>query len=197
MAEVFTESILPIYPVQITPVWQTLVSRFDGGGEQRRQKQLYATYDVQLSFKALAAADAQTLWAFYMARKGSAEACYYYDPAPGIGITTSHAGLYVGTGDGATEVFDLPGKSTNTQAIYVDGALQTLTTNYVILTGGGDGSSDRVDFVAAPASGAVLTCDFTGSLRIRCRFAQDRLSRDLFMTVLFNFGIQLKGLSPA
>lgn len=197
MAEVFSESILPIYPVSITPVWQTVVARFDGGGEQRRQKQLYATYDVQLNFKALSAADAQTLWAFYMARKGAAVAFYFYDPAPGIGITTSHAGLYAGTGDGSTEVFDLPGKSTSSQVIYAAGVEQTLTTDYVILTGGGDGSADRVDFVSPPATGVVITCDFTGTLRIRCRFAQDRLSRELFMTVLTNYGIELKGLSPA
>ena len=194
MAEVFPESILPIYPVTITPIWQTITSRFDGGGEQRRQKQLYATYDVSLKFTALSGPDAQTLWAFYMARKGAAQAFWFYDPAPSIGITTTHAGLYVGAGDGSTDIFDLPGKSTSARTIYLGGVEET---GLSYLTGGGDGNADRVDFTSAPAAGQIITVDFTGVLRIRARFAIDRLSRELFMTVLFNFGIQLKGLSPA
>lgn len=197
MAEVFPEDILPVYPVVITPVWGTLVSDFDSGNEQRRQKLLYAKYDVQLQMRAVSAADLQTLWDFYQARKGAAGAFYFYDPRPANGITVSHTGLYVGTGDGSTEIFDIPGKSTSSQTIYVDGTEQTVTTDYAILTGGGDGSADRVDFVVAPGNGQIITCDFTGTLRIRCRFAQDSLSFEWFMVLLTNIGLQLKGLAPA
>ena len=65
----------------------------------------------------------------------------------------------------------------------------------MILTGGGDGSADRVDFVTAPATGESISCDFTGKLRINCRFAQDRLSRELFINILFAYGIELRGLA--
>jgi len=187
----FPENILPVYPVVIEPVWDTLVSTFDSGGEQRRQKSLYPRFNVQLKYRALSAADAQTMWDFYMARKGAFESFYFFDPAPDIGITTTYKGLYVGTGDGTTDIFDLPGKSTSSQTVYVDG----VAGSYSILTGGGDGGADRVDFVAAPATGESISCDFTGKLRINCRFAQDRLSKELFMTVLYNFGIELKGLA--
>jgi len=191
----FPTTILPLYPVTIEPVWDTVIHQTDGGAEQCRQKSLYARFDVTLKYGWLSASDAQTIWDFYQARKGAFEAFYFYDPAPGIGALTSHENLYVDTGDGVTEVFDLPGKSTSSQTIYVDGHTQTLTTDYVILTGGGDGDADRVDFVSAPALGTAISCDFTGSLRIKCRFAEDRLSKELFMTVLFNYGIQLKGLA--
>jgi len=194
---IFPEDIIPAHPFSIEPAWDTLVSTFDGGAEQRRQKSLYPRFNTRFRLHALESADAQTIWDFFMARRGSFESFYFFDPIPdipGIG-TTSYEDLYIGTGDGATEVLDIPGKSTSSQVIYVDGATQTLTTDYVILTGGGDGSADRVDFVTAPSTGDAITCDFTGKLRIKCRFAQDRLSRELFMTILFNYGIELKGLA--
>lgn len=196
MAEVFP-SINPTWPVAITPRWNTLVSEFDSGEEQRRQKLLYAVYDVNLTFPPLVDTDAQTVWEFYMARKGSVEAFYYYDPRPAMGMTVNHDGLYVDTGDGATQVYDLPGKSTGSVSIYVDSVLQTLTTDYVLLTGGGDGSADRVDFVSNVADGGIITCDFTGELRIRCRFAQDNLSFELFEVLLHTIGIKLRGLQAA
>jgi len=188
---VFPENILPVYPVLIEPEWHTLISNFDDGSEQRRQKSLYARYNVRLQYKSLSAANAQTIWDFYMARRGAFEAFYFFDPSPTIGITTSHTGLYVGTGNGSTDIFDLPGKSTSSQTVYVDG----YSPSYSILTGGGAGSADRVDFVAAPGEASSISCDFTGSLRIRCRFAHDKLSKELFMTVLYNYGIELKGLA--
>lgn len=191
----FPEDILPLYPVSITPVWDTLTHMTDGGAEQRRQKSLYPRFDVSLQYGALSGADAQTLWDFYQARKGAFEAFYFFDPAPDIGVVTAYDDLYVDTGDGATEVFDLPGKSTSSQTIYVDGAAQSLTTDYVILTGGGDGDADRVDFVTAPALGTAISCDFTGKLRIKCRFAEDRLTKVLFMTILFQYTIELRGLA--
>lgn len=192
---VFPEDILPIYPVEIEPVWDTLVTPFDSGAEQRRQKSLYPRFNVRFQLQSLQAADAQTIWDFFMARKGRFESFYFFDRMPDIGVSTSYEGLYIGTGDGSTDIFDLPGKSTSSQVIYVDGVTQTVTTDYTILTGGGDGSADRVDFVTAPTLGQSISCDFTGKLRVNCRFAADKLSKKLFMTVLFEYGIELIGLA--
>jgi uncharacterized protein (TIGR02217 family) len=191
----FPETVALAYPIIIEPVWDTLIHITDSGAEQRRQKSLYPRFNVSFQLKGKSAADAQTIWDFFMARKGSFESFYFFDPAPDMSILTSYDDLYIGTGDGVTEVFDIPGKSTSSQVIYVDGATQTLTTDYVILTGGGDGSADRVDFVTAPALGTAISCDFSGKLRINCRFAYDKLSKELFTTILFNFGIELKGLA--
>ena len=193
----FPESPAPIYPLIVEPEWRTLTSDFDGGGEQRRQKQLFPKYNVTVSYGALSESDMQTLWDFYMARKGAYEAFYIYDLALLAGIAPNHDGQYAGTGNGSTEVFDIPGRSTSSHTVYVDGVEQTITTDYVILTGGGESSADRIDFVSPPSAGEVITVDFTGYLRIRARFAEDKLPRSLFMTVLFNYGIKLKGLSAA
>lgn len=183
----------PVYPIIIKPVWNTLITQFDSGAEQRRQKSLYPKFDVKLKYKGLSAADTQTLWDFYMARKGAFESFYFFDPAPDMSIATSYDNLLVGTGDGSTDIFDLPGKSTSSQTIYIDGVDQS--GSFSILTGGGDGSADRVDFTTAPALGESISCDFTGQLRINCRFAHDELSKELFVRVLFNYGIELKGLA--
>ena len=191
----FPETVNPQLPIIIEPVWDTLIHTTDSGAEQRRQKSLYPRFNVTLKFYGITASEAQTIWDFYCARKGAFESFYFYDPAPDMSIVTSYDDLYIGAGDGSTEVFDLPGKSTSSQVIYVDGTTQTLTTDYVILTGGGDGEADRVDFVSPPALGTAISCDFTGKLRIKCRFAEDRLSKEWFMTELFSYGINLTGLA--
>jgi len=191
----FPESPIPIYPLVIEPEWQTVISGFDGGGEQRRQKQLFPKYNVAVQYDALSETAMQTLWAFYMARKGAYEAFYIYDLSLLASISPNYDGQYVGTGDAATDIFDIPGRSTSSQSVYIDNVLQTITTDYSILTGGGESSSDRIDFVSAPAAGEVITVDFTGYLRIRARFLEDKLPRELFMTNLFRYGVKLKGLS--
>lgn len=192
---VYPETPLPVYPVTIEPEWSTIADDADSGAEQRRQKWLFAKWNASFGYGALSAADAATLYAFYMARKGIYEPFWYFDPRPSMGMTVAHAGIYVGTGTGAATTFDLPGKSTSSRTLYVNGAVQASGFSY--LTGGGDGSADRVQFTAAPALGSLITVDFTGILRMRVRFAVDRLSQELFMTVLQRFGVQLKGLSPA
>lgn len=187
--EVFPSSVAPVYPASITPVWNTSVADFGNGAEQRNQRWLYAKYDVIQKYSHLTSTQAQTLWSFYQARKGAYEAFYFFDT-----YVFDHEGLYIATGDGSTQIFDLPGKSTSSQAIYENGTPMTVTTDYTILTGGGDGAADRVSFVSVPASGNIYTVDFTGYLRAKVRFRQDSLSRENFMTTLFAMGVDLKGV---
>jgi hypothetical protein len=192
---VFPTTVDPAYPIIIKPTWDTLIKRMDSGAEQRRQKALYPTFDVTFSYKAISIANAQTIWDFFMARKGSFESFYWFDPRPDMGAVTSYDNLFIGTGDASTVTFNLPGKSTSGQVIYVEGVTQELTTAYSILTGGGDGDADRVTFVTAPADSTSISCDFAGRLRINCRFAYDNLSQELFVRLLTNYGIELKGLA--
>jgi hypothetical protein len=177
----------------VTPVWTTVTTSFDAMTEQRKAKQVFAKYDVSLKYpEGMTNADIVTLWAFYMARKGAYQAFYIYDL-----LSQAHTGLYVGWGDGDTKTFDLPGKSTSGQKIYVDSVEKTVTTDYSIVVGGGAESSDRVTFVTAPELGKLITCDLTGYLRMRVRFKEDKFSRQS-LTHLISAGgtIELKGLSP-
>ena len=179
----------PQYPYDLTVNWKTITSAFDSGKEQRRQKQTYAKYDVSLTYNQVSASDFQTLWNFYVARKGSYEAFYFYTLA-----TSDWDGLFIGTGNAATVTFDLPGKSTSAVTIYADGAAMT-AADYTLVTGGGTESSDRVTFDTAPALNTILTCDFTGYMRIRCRFEEDKLSQSAFAMAFYKGSIKLKGLA--
>ncbi len=215
MSEVYPTTPVPNWPYDIKINWNTTVSSFDSGKEQRRQKNLYQKYDVTLTYTVLSLANMQILWNFYQARKGTFEPFYFYSLE-----STTWSGCYLGIGDGTTTTFDIPGKSTSNVQIYVSGVALRATgvsdilledesglitegddtiimegpEEYTLLTGGGAGSSDRVNFLTAPAANALITCDFTGYLRIRCRF-QEELSRSAFTAALYQTGIKLKGLS--
>jgi len=185
--QVYPTTPAPLYPYTITPVWRTLLSEFETGSEQRRSKWVFPVYDVNLQYPVLSATNSALLWAFYMARKGSAEAFWFYDL-----YSSAHIAHYVGVGNGTTDIFDLPGKSTSSRTLYVDGSV--VSSGFAYLTGGGDGSSDRVDFETAPALGAIITVSFTGYLRAKVRFEEDRLDRENFTINLFKYGIKLKGV---
>lgn len=170
----------------LIPRWKTIIAAMDSGVEQRRQKWTFPKYDIKLSFAVLSASEIQAIWNFFVARHGSFEAFYFYTYD-----ALAWTGCYIGVGDGATQTFDIPGKGTSAQTIYVDGASTVAVT---ILTGGGAESSDRVTFTIAPAAGAILSCDFTGYMRIRCRFKEDTIDRSHLQHTLYTTGIELKGL---
>ena len=181
----------PQLPYELTINWKTITSAFDSGVEQRRQKQTYAKFDASLTYNALTEANFKTLWNFYIARAGSFEAFYFYTIE-----TTDWDGLFVGTGDGSSTIFDLPGKTTSSETIYNDGSA-VLAADYTILVGGGTEDADRVQFDTAPAANDIITCDFTGYMRIRCRFEDDKMSKQAFAGAIYRTGLKLKGLTNA
>ncbi len=75
-------------------------------------------------------------------------------------------------GDGYEPISDLNG----TISIYVNGTLQTLTTNYTISSSNG---LVTINFVSAPVLNAVLT--WTGSFYKRCRLDDDQGSATKFV----------------
>lgn len=190
---VFPTSPIPVYPLQWSTTFKTLTSAFDSGKEQRRRKWLFPKYDITAKFDNLSSADVDVLWQFFVARKGSYEAFYFYliDSAQ---QTYSYTEEYIGIGDAVIGTFDIPGKDTSAQVIYLDGVAQG--SGYSILVGGGDGNSDRVQFDTVPADGVLVTGDFTGYLRVRCRFKNDVLTKELFEALLYRIGIEMKGLAP-
>lgn len=190
----FPESKVPSYSLFLTPKWQTLISPMGANGEQRTAKQLYPQFDVTVNFAVVPDHDeVMVLWDFYQARKGAYEGFYIYDPRLHASIYPAHTGLYIDTADGSTTTFDIPGRSTSSQTIYVDSVEQT--SGITILTGGGSSSSDRVQFTSAPSTGGIITCDFTGIMRIPVRFLHDRQTFEMFATTLFRTGaIELFGL---
>ncbi len=191
------ETIVPNYSLILTPKWQTLKTPLGERNEQRTAKQTYPQFDVTVAFNTFPShSDVMTIWDFFIARKGSYEGFDIYDPRLHGAVYPAHLGLLVGVGDGSTDIFDIPGRSTSSQSIYLDGVSQG--SGWSILTGGGRSSSDRVDFTTAPTTGEIITTDFTGIMRIRVRFASDLLSFELFEANLWRTGaIQLYGLKFA
>jgi hypothetical protein len=60
------------------------------------------------------------------------------------------------------------------------------------------GSKIAVEHSGEVDPGAVITADFTGYLRMYVRFAEDRLSRELFQYRLYNVGLKMVGMvAPA
>lgn len=98
-------------------------------------------------------------------------------------LSTSTAPTAIGTGDAATVAFqliklygsgadtrnrDITNPIDGTVAIYLDGALQTVTTDYTV-----DHETGIVTFTSAPGDGVAITASF--QFRNRVRFASDDL----------------------
>jgi len=182
-----------IHPLVEQIQFKTLVSRFDDLGEETRKKKwLYPRRRISLAFKGLSLADAKTLWAFYIARGGSFEAFNWFHL-----FSNTYVGEYVGTGDGSTTNFNLPSKDASSRKLYIDGEEQTEGVNWTFTAEGGADSADLCELTTAAASGQRITFDFTGYLKVRCRFDEDYADFRIFVRTLTEAGIKLQGLLNA
>jgi len=171
--------------------FKTLISQFDDlGAELRKQKWIYPKRVINLVYDKVTKAQGRTLWAFYIARQGQYNAFVFFTE-----YTDTYVGEYVGTGDGSTTVFNLPSKQASSYTLYKDAVSQTGGgVDYTFASEGGTDGADKITYVAAPADGARLTFDFTGYLKIRCRFAEEIMSFQIFYNRLFSSGLKLQGL---
>jgi len=188
------DTIAPNEPLPLTIQFKTLISQFDDlGEEQRKQKWLYPKRHPRIVYQGITKANAATLWQFYLDRKGSYEAFSFFVGSSTYAANT-YEGEYVGTGDGSTTVFNLPAKNSSDYTVYVNGVEKSGGgVDYTFGEGTGTDGADKITFVAAPAAGDRITYDFTGTLKIRCTFAEDNLDFDSFYDRVANMGLQLKG----
>lgn len=186
---VFPEELIPTYPLSLSTEWKTRKTDFETGAkEQRRQVWTFPRRSLDLKFTPLTQAKLDTLWNFFNQQKGSFEPFWYFLPTKNSdGAWHSYTGEYVGKGNGSSVIFELPGRSTTSQTAYVNGAVTAGT----VLGGSGDAGVDRIQFAAAPANGATITVNFTGQLRLRSRFGEDKMTRELFEWALYSVGLQV------
>ena len=202
---VFPSSISVPYtdPVAIDMRFKTLVSNFDDKGEEKRKsKWAYPKRSVSLQYKAASKSEAKTLWQFYQARKGQYEAFVWFE-STGIGATAynTYVGEYVGTGDSTTLVFNLPAiNSSSVHKLYIANSSQD-STSYTFSAKAGSNGEDKVTLVSSSAGGRTvptsterITYDFTGRLKVRCRFAEDIFSFENFYDRLCDASIKLSGI---
>lgn len=192
---VYPSSPLPQYPFEITSEYKTLISTFETGTELAHQQWRFPKRSINLKYDVLTAADIKALWDFYTARRGSLVPFWFFDTytTDDSGNPASYTDEYAGRGDAATTTFDLPGKTTSARTMYLAGIAESGVTYQ---SGTGDGGADQVEFISAPAAGALITIDFTGHIRYKMRFAQDKLSKELFKARLYKTGIGLIERKP-
>lgn len=186
-----SSSINPAFPLTEQIEWKTLFSNFDDLGEERRkQKWLYPRRNISLKYNYISQSNIDTLWEFYVARKGSYEAFNLFWP-----VSNSYTSEYIGTGDDSTVTWNLPSKTASSYTLYKDGVeLTGGGTDYTFNAAAGADGADSVTLVVAPAAGERLSFSFTGYLKIRCRFMEDKFSYDIFAKALHVSGVELKGL---
>jgi uncharacterized protein (TIGR02217 family) len=189
---------LPFLPglgwsVHRRPTFDTIVATHPSGSEVRLALWQNCLWEFELSYDALASNDAypgvwtntlQTLMGFYLARGGQRGTFLFIDPD-----FNTMAGQGIGAGDGTTVVFPFVrafggqvepvGWVTAVSAIYLDGA--PVTSGWAI-------RGNVISFDAAPASGVVISADF--SYAFVCRFLEDSIDFEEFMDNLW----QLKSL---
>lgn len=191
-------------PIVIEFQTKTLVSQFDDdnvpGREKRRQKWTVPRRNVRISYSNtfFTAANIRTIWKFFVARMGRYETFSFYLNTPFIEKSNygqqDFESEYVGVGDGSTTQFSLPGKSVSNETVYKAGTPLATSGEYWIDPGAGSDSEDVLHFSVAPGGGDRVTIDFTGILKIRCRFMQDAHSIEDFHNIVGRTGVELKGL---
>ena len=194
-----------IIPLEMNLVsGKTLISSFDEYGEEkRRKKQTFVKRDLALVFENLLEDDIRLLWRFHVARHGSYEAFnIFLDTNFGAWISTdSYIDEYVGVGNDSTVLFNLPAKSSSDYKVYVQNPGESSAVektgggvDYTFSALGGTDGADEITFTTAPEAGAIVTYDFTGTLKIRSRFKEDEMTYQQFYDRLFNAGLETKGL---
>ena len=181
-----SNAIFPTLPgidirVRKTPIWSTEVKTAVSGKELRAAFYSTPLYKFGVSFNVLRAgaeAELQSLVGFFNDRRGRFDNFLFVDQSDNAATAQQF-----GVGDGNTASFQLVrALGTNIEpvmnlngapAIYIDGVLKTVTTDYTIDAYG------MVTFVSPPSNGAVLT--WTGNYYYRCRFERDSIDFEHFL----------------
>ncbi len=171
MPEIYPTSIIPSNTeFEVESSFNTLISNFDSGAEQRRRLVRFAKRLYTVGYNNFVTTDRDTIHDFFRARFGAYESFWFLDFK-----ARNWYDEYIGRGTGAALTIDLHTKTTTVYVIYVAGVLQVVNVDYTFVSGGGTAGVDRLTFIAGhyPAVGALITGNLKGLLRIKGRFAAD------------------------
>ncbi len=188
------------WSVTKAPTFQTRIQRAVSGRELRALDYPYPLWQFTLAFAFLRDSPAagfdelRTLMGFYLSCQGAYGTFLFQDPSD-----DQITGQYLGTGNSSVPVFPLqrtmgtalPGGGfvepivapNLVTAVYFDGITQSPSSYSV------DPDTGLITFVTPPATGLVVTADFT--YWFRCRFVDDSYDFENFMYRLW----QLKKLT--
>ena len=185
--------------LSVRPRFDTPVADRVSGRSSRRARFAAPLFDFELSFDLLrsdaANREMQTIAGFFEQMNGAATPFWFAPPD-----LSAVPGQILGEGDGSTTVFPLAltfgstlapvAGASGAGAVYLDGA--ALPSSAWALSNTYPAS---IVFVSAPAPGATIAADF--SALWLCRFADDGLDFEEFMTMLFTLGmVRLTAVRP-
>lgn len=183
----------PVNPLAESIVFRTLSAEYENGDMATKQKWLFPRRAFELKYNYIEVAEARSLWQFFMGRKGRHLPFNLFLP-----FASSYVGEYIGTTDGTTTIYNLPSKLASGYTIYRAGvALTGGGVDYTFTATGGEDGADKITLAAAGAAGQHLTMDFSGQLKVRCKFGEDTMSFETFYNRLVTTGLTLKGLLNA
>lgn len=184
-------SVAPQVGASRSIVTSTRITRTETGLERRRVRATIPTVDFEAHWNPRDDSRwiAEQLSAFFRQTAGPALPFVAYDWDYSFG----HQRIYVGTGNGTRVAWNLPCRDTASAiTVYSDGV--AVDAADFTLSDDGDNEAKKVTLDTAPAEGKVLTCSFTGQLRIVCRFGEDRLRIEFADAMLYGISVPLVGL---
>ena len=163
--------------------FKTLITEMEDGDEKRRAKWTWGLRRYKLRLYAYTKTNMDTIWDFFIARKGASDTFLVKIPAE-YEIETEA----IGTGNGVRTTFTLDEFPVDTSAnftMYVDGSSvsATLSNNF-------DTEFSYVTFDSAPTNTKAVTGDY--HIYFRVRFMNDRMTRNLMAYLLLSAGLELK-----
>ena len=177
------------YPVNRTPVWDTITQPSVSGKETRVALQTYPRWKWDVSFSILRSAAAytefQTLVGFFNQRQGGFDTFLYSDPDD---FTVT--GQAIGVGDGVTTTFQLiRALGGFTEPVLAPHAVAHVYNNGTdaggwTVSNWGTTTPGVVTYSVAPTSGHAITADFT--YYWPCRFDQDNCAFQLFLNQYYS-----------
>lgn len=175
--------LVPDFVFEPADQFRTLISEMESGKEQRRSMWSAGLAQFLVRKRFVSTANIQTLRSFFKARKGAYDLFWFDNPDD-----NQVADEAVGTGNGATAVFDLAKYPAQTGASFtfkVDGApvSAALSNDNVNFKG-------KVTFAVPPANGAVITGTYKFYYAVR--FLEDILLRALTQFGLYEFEVKLQ-----
>ncbi len=171
---IYPSTPVPSFSQIIKPTYKTLETEFLSGVEQSLSLSRFKKRTIMLIYKNIhESSEWPLLESFHADCRGAYTKFWFVDL-----FSRYYKDEYVGRGDGSTATFDLHSVSTvddSTLKVFVNGVEKTKTTHWNLVSGGGEAGADRITFTAGniPATGSLITSNFTGKLRIKAKLRDE------------------------
>jgi len=170
-------------PFEDESTWNTLVTKYEDGKEQRRAKWSRPKSGFNITLSSKSEVITAQVWSFFNARQGALETFYFENTNE-----SPTTGEVVGTGNGSNVNYQLDNYPLPSGSITltVDGVAQTETTNYTLTR-----TTGAITFAggSVPPSGDQILATYRHCKTVR--FTEDKLTREQFAYKLYNLGIKL------